>query len=150
MRIDPNLPPKSPQGNQRADGARLKKPTGSEDDLVEISQGAQDVGTLADVVKGRDIDSSRRVSEVRSKVESGYYDSASGRREIAEALLRSDKMRELAEEVDVAKIVRERIEQLPDVRADRVSEVKSRLREGHYESREVIEETAQRILDQMV
>ncbi len=43
--------------------------------------------------------------------------------------------------------VRERIEQAPDVRADRVAEAKQKLDSGAYNSQQVIDEVAGRIAD---
>ena len=149
MRIDglPNLPPKVTQGNQRSDAQRTKRPAAG-DDVVEISKGTQDVADLAESIKASDADVSPRVAEVRARVQAGYYDSEPVRRDIADALLRSDSMRETVDDVVQARVAREGIAALPDVREERVAEARRQVDVGHYDTPEVRSETAQRILDE--
>ena len=79
----------------------------------------------------------------------GIEKSAREQSSVSEPSAKSDRVNisgnaRLARTVDRAQ---EAIQEAPEVRADRVAEVKERLAEGHYDSPEVIDEVADRIGD---
>jgi len=88
-----------------------------------------------------------RLEEVRERVESGFYDSEAARQRIAGSLLRSGNVREVVDEVRLAKVAREL--SADDTRPSRIVEARQRVGSGFYDTPQVRGETAERILDEM-
>ena len=150
MRIDglPSLP-KVQQANQRNDSVRQKKPGARAGDVVEISESAQEAADLGAALKAAPEVANPRLAEVQARVQSGYYNSDEVRQEIAGALLRSDGMREAVGDVAQSRVAREKLDTVPDVREERVSEARQRVGEGHYDRADVRRETADKIVDEL-
>ena len=142
-------PPKTSQTGQRSDVARQKKGSGRPDDVVEISRSAQEVADLGALAKAAPEELSPRIQEVRSRVQSGYYDSQDVRREIAGALLESDGLREVVGDVSQAQVARRKLAEIPDTRPEQVNQARQRVGSGFYDSEQVRQETAERILDEL-
>ena len=148
MRIDglPDLPPKVTQGNQRTDSAKVGKSARGED-VVELSQSAKEVADLAAAAKQERVNP--RIEAVRERVTSGYYDSQEVRERIADRLLRSGNLQEVVDEIVVSKGAKQQLDEIPDTRPARVDEAKQRVSGGFYDTPEVRNETAERILDEL-
>lgn len=148
MRIDglPDLPPKVTQSNQRTDSAKVGK-SGRGEDVVDLSQSAKEVADLAAAAKEERVNP--RIEAVRARVASGYYDSEEARQRIADRLLRSGNLREVVDEIAVSRGAKQRLDEVPDTRPGRVDEAKQRVSRGFYDTPEVRNETAERILDEL-
>lgn len=149
MRIDglPNLP-KVTQSSQRTEGTRQKRAAGRADS-VEISRPAQEAAELSEALKSAPETPNPRIGEIRQRVQSGYYDTEDVRRQIAGALMGTDSLRPVVDEVAQVRTLRRELEALPDTRADRVSEARERAGSGFYDQPQVRTETAQRIIDEV-
>jgi len=151
MRIDglPNLP-STQQTNQRSSAASKKKSDVGPADVVDISSGVQGAADLAAALKAApETNSDQRLDEIRARVQSGYYNSDEVRQQIAGALLQSDGLRGVAEDVTQVRIAREKLQDVPDVREDRVSDARQRASTGFYDQNQVRSDTADRVLDEM-
>lgn len=152
MRIDglPNLP-STQQTNQRNNAVGKKKADVRSGDVVEISSDVQETAGLAAALKAApETNLDHRIQEIRTRVQSGYYNSDEVRQQIAGAMLQSDGLKEVVEDATQVRIAREKVQELPDVREDRVSDARQRASTGFYDQSQVRSDTADRILDEMV
>lgn len=151
MRIDGlSHQPKVSQAQQRNAPVRGKKEDGRAGDVVEISQGAQDVSELSALARSEAAEANPRIDEIKQRVESGYYDSRQVREQIADSLLESDGLKEVVSDIAVFRGVRQQLDEVPDVRAEKVDDARERVGSGFYDRAEVRLDTADRILDEMV
>ncbi len=150
MRIDGlSHQPKVSQAQQRNAPVRDKEEGGRAGDVVEISRGAQNVSELSALARSEATEANPRIDEIKQRVESGYYDSRQVREQIADSLLESDGLKEAVADIAVFKGVRQQLDQVPDVRADKVDDARQRVGSGFYDRAEVRVDTADRILDEM-
>ncbi|HJP31591.1 MAG TPA: flagellar biosynthesis anti-sigma factor FlgM [Candidatus Latescibacteria bacterium] len=149
MRIDglPNLQ-KVSQPNQRTDAARPRNKVGQGDDSVEISRPAQDAAELTETLKATPETVNPRIGEIRERVQSGFYNSEDVRREIAGAMLDTDGIRPVVNEVAEVRTAQRQMADVPDVREDRVAESRERAANGFYDQADVRTQTAQSIIDE--
>ena len=151
MRIDglPNLP-NTQQANQRSSAVSKKKSDVPPGDVVEISDGVQGTADLSAALKAApESNLDHRINEIRSRVQSGYYNSEEVRQQIAGALLQSDGLKDVVEDAGQVRIAREKLADIPDVREDRVNDARQRASTGFYDQSQVRIDTADRILDEM-
>ena len=71
------------------------------------------------------------------------------REQIADALLDSPGMQKDVSDVTVFKGAQEALDAVPDVREDKVSEVRQRVESGFYDQGEVQRDVADRVLDEL-
>ena len=150
MRIDglPNQP-KIQQANQRNESVRQKKPGARAGDVVEISETAQEAAELSAALKAAPEATNPRLAEVQARVQSGYYNSDEVRQQIADALLSSDGMRQVVDDVAQTRVAKEKLESVPDVREESVSQARERVASGHYDQAGVRQATADKIVDEI-
>ena len=100
MRIDglPNLP-NIQQSNQRNEAVRQKKAGVKTGDSVEISSTVRESSELTAALKAAPEQANPRIAEIKARVQSGYYSSGEVKQQIADALLKSDGMREAVGDV---------------------------------------------------
>jgi anti-sigma28 factor (negative regulator of flagellin synthesis) len=151
MRIDGlSEHPKVHQPQARGAAVRAKKEDQDAADVVEISQGAQEVADLSALAATAPSEPNPRLEEIRERVRSGYYDSAQVRRQVADSVLASDGLREVVSDIGQARVAREELSATPDVREERVEVARQRVDSGYYDGRQVRRDTADRVLDEMV
>ena len=148
MRIDglPNLQ-KVSQPNSRTDSDKPRTRTGRADDSIEISRSAQEAAELAEALKTAPEAVNPRLGEIRERVQSGYYNSEEVRQEIAGALVDADNIRPVVNEVVELRAAVRQLENVPDVRAERVAETRERAASGYYDQADVRRQTADSIID---
>lgn len=149
MRIEGlSQPPKTQQSGQRGEGVRQKKDSGRAGDVVEISKGpeAADLTALAKAVPE---ELGARVQEIRARVQSGYYNSEEVRERIADALLESDGLQEVVADISQVQIAKEKLAEIPDTRDEEVQQARQRVGTGFYETEQVRQDTADRMLDEL-
>ena len=151
MRIEnlqPNLGPNRLE-KQKLDSkkAQAKKQPA---DRAEISKEAQDLlaNGSKEVVKTEakteiSTQTAQRLSTIREKIESGFYDRAEVRDQIASAIIESPALGEITSST---KLERE----AEYIREEAVEKARENVRQGVYEQPEVIRETANRILDALL
>jgi len=151
MRID-GLPqhPGVERPSQRSTSARVPKDRSPAADSVEISASVLSVGELNAQAKAAQLESDGRIAEIQSKVRSGYYDSRQVREEIADRLLDSDGMQRAVGDISQARVAKDAVNRIADVRPERVEQARQRASEGFYESGAVRRDIAQRILDELM
>jgi anti-sigma28 factor (negative regulator of flagellin synthesis) len=149
MRIDglPNLQ-KASQPNQRTDATRARDRVGQGGDSVEISRPTQDAAELTKTLKAAPEAINPRLGEIRERVQSGFYNTEGARREIAGALLDTDSIRPVVNEVVEVRSAQKQLADVPDVRQDRVAESRERVASGFYDQSDVRSQTAQSIIDE--
>ena len=151
MRIEGlSQPPRTSQTNQRSDVARAKKDSGRAGDVVEISQNAQEVADLSAAAKAAPEELNPRIQEIRGRVESGYYNSPEVQEQIADAMLDADGLKEVVADITQAKVAKQELEQIPDTRSEEVDKARQRVGSGFYDSEQVRQDTADRVLDELV
>ncbi|MEE2657342.1 MAG: flagellar biosynthesis anti-sigma factor FlgM [Candidatus Latescibacterota bacterium] len=120
-------------------------------DSVEISPSGRQVSELNETLKNAPAEPNPRIKEIRGRVESGYYDSAEVRQEIAGALLNSSTaFHEVVDEVARVRDLQTELDTIPDTRSGRVDEARQRMGSGFYDQSEIREQTAQSFLDEIV
>jgi anti-sigma28 factor (negative regulator of flagellin synthesis) len=151
MRIDGlSDHPKVQQPQTRTAAVRARKEGQSAGDVVEISQGAQEVADLSALATAAPSEPNPRLEEIRERVRSGYYDSAQVRRQVADSVLSSEGMNEVVSDIGQARTARAELSATPDTRPERVEVARQRVDTGYYDSRQVRQDTADRILDELV
>lgn len=150
MRIDglPNLP-NVRQANQRNDAVRQKKPGVKAGDTVEISNSVREAADLSAALKAAPEQTSSRISEIRERVQSGYYNSDEVKQQIAGALLESDGMRQAVDDIAQVQVAKQKMDSVPDTRPDRVDQARQRVGEGYYDRTEVRRGTVDKIIDEL-
>ena len=151
MRIDKlSHQPKISQSQQRNVSVGSNNERTRADDVVEISRGAQEVSELSALARSESTETNPRIDEVKRRVESGYYNARQVREQIADALLDSPGMRDGVSDVVVFKGAQEALDAVPDEREDKVNEARQRVESGFYNRGEIQQDTADRILDELV
>ena len=152
MRID-GLPNQDRVSQTNQGAARPKKAasSGPSDDVVEISQGAADVAQLSAAARSTEV-LNPRLEEIKQKVDSGHYDSQAVREQIADRVLHSSGMKEVVDDIAQAKAAREQLAEIPDVREERVDQVRRHLSAAgaqFYDQTDVRRETIDGFLDEI-
>ena len=149
MRIDGlSQPPRTSQTSQRGDAARGKKESGRAGDVVEISH-AQEVADLSAAAKAAPDELNPRIQEVRDRVKSGHYNSREVQERVADALIDSSGLRDVVSEAAQVQVARQKLEEIPDIRAEEVDRARSRVGTGFYDAAKVQQDTADRVLDEL-
>jgi anti-sigma28 factor (negative regulator of flagellin synthesis) len=144
-----------PQQTERRQNAemRRKRPTGQTGDVVEISTTARSLGAqtanTVDLNAVSDVRQSR-VEAVKQRVASGYYDRPEVREAIADAVLNSGVVDEVAQEVRDVRTSKRELASVPDVREERVAQARDRIATGFYNSGGVKSLVADRILENLI
>jgi hypothetical protein len=150
MRID-GLPeqPKVSQANQRNTAARPNKEGARPADSVEISRDAFELAGLTKLAKAASEDFNPRLREIRERIDSGFYDTREAREKIADAVLQSDGVRVVVDDIDQFRAALEKLAEVPDIREDAVATARSKVASGAFDTREALVNTAQRMIDEM-
>ncbi len=151
MRIEnlrPNLDPNRLE-KQKLDSKKTE-PKKQPADRAEISKEAQNLlaNGSREVVQAEakietPVQTSQRLSAIREKIESGHYNRAEVREQIADAIIKSPALGEIS---GSTKLERE----AEYIREEVVEEARENVRQGVYEQPEIIRETANRILDSLL
>ena len=138
------------QSNTRSDSARAKKPA-SGDDVVELSQDAKEVSNLAAKITGaEETGMSPRIQEVRAKIDSGFFNSREGLEAVADAMQNADPITDVVSEIATVQTAKRQLEDVPEVRPEKVQEARDKIEQSFFFSREVEEQTAGNLLDEMI
>ena len=150
MRIDglPNLP-NVQQANQRNESVRQKKPGVKAGDTVEISSSARETADLTAAAKAAPEQINPRISEIKARVQSGYYNSDEVKQQVADALLKSDGMRAAVDDIAQVQVAKQGLGSVPDTRPDAVEQARQRVNEGFYDQPEVQRATVDKIIDEL-
>ena len=144
-------PPKIAPPSQRSEGVRQRRENSRAGDVVEISPTAQEVSELAARIQLEPREEIQaRVQEFRSRAAAGFYDAQEVRTEIAQALIRSDGFKEVVADISVVQTASQKLAQLPEVRQERVDQARQRVNQGFYDTSQIKQETAVRLLDELV
>lgn len=139
---------KAADAKQRPGAAR------SGSDVVQISDRARTLKsqqeTAAAALKETPDARQARVEQVKARVAEGYYDRPEVRQAVADSILDSGVMKEVASERRQVNIARASAADVPDVRADQVAQVKQRVASGFYDTEEVRQGLADGLLDRML
>tara|TARA_Y100000588_G_scaffold350741_1_gene402072 strand:+ start:596 stop:1063 length:468 start_codon:yes stop_codon:yes gene_type:complete len=122
-------------------------------DVVELSKTAQSVGSQS--VSPSDLNAvsdvrQPRIDAVKQRVAEGFYDRPEVREAIADAVLDSGVVEGVRQEARQVGEARSEIENVPEVREDRVEQALRRLASNFYDSANARVETANRILENIV
>jgi len=139
--------PKVSQAQPRSSAPRTTGSTDESRDVVEISP--QSVADLTALAKSTPADSTTRLQDIRARIHSGEYDTPETRRRIADAVLSSPSMDGVLQDVAQAQVARQGLQNVPDVRESSVAQARERVESGYYDSPEVRQATASRILDEL-
>lgn len=151
MRIEGlSQPLKVTPSSSRSESVRQKKAGSHSGDVVEISSSAQDVSALTAKLKVAPEELNPRLEEIQARVQSGYYNSQEVRQQIADALLESDPLQGVLSDIAQTQAARQQLAQVPEVRQEQVDQARQRVNSKFYDSAEVRQETAQRMLDELI
>lgn len=122
-------------------------------DVVELSKTAQSLGSQS--VSALDLNAvsdvrQTRIEAVKQRVAEGFYDRPEVREAIADAVLNSGVVEGVRQEARQVGEARSEIENVPEVRQDRVEQARSRVASNFYDSANARAETAARFLDNIV
>ena len=150
MRIDglPSLP-NVRQAEQRNEAVRQKKPGVKAGDTVEISAPVRETAELQAAAKAAPAEPNPRISEIKARVQSGYYNSDEVKQQIADALLQSDGMRQAVDEAAQMQVAKQKMPDVPDTRPEAVDQARQRVDEGYYDRPEVLRGTVDKIVDEL-
>ena len=144
-----------PQHAERksAEVKRRKSVSGRSSDVVEISNTARTLG--AQSVEQADLNSAQEVRQAKveaakERVKSGYYDRPEIRQAIADAVLNAGVVETVAREIQQAREARAEVQNISDVREDRVALAKERVETGFYDSIGVKTQIAENLLDALI
>lgn len=150
MRIDGlSQHPKVSQPQSRSATVRAKRESDHAGDVVEISQGAQEIAELRALARTTPSESNQRLQEIRDRLRSGYYDSRQVRQQIADRLLAADSMQEVVADIGQFRIAKEELTQVPETRRERVEVTRQRVDSGFYDRPQIRRDIADRILDEL-
>lgn len=150
MRIDGVPPsPKAAQSNPRGDAARAKKAGTGGGDVVEISKDIQEAADLAAKAKAT-ADANPRLNEIKSRVQSGFYNTREAQEKIADGLLKSNAMQEVVSDMTALQATKEKLAKTPDVRQEKVSQARQRVASKFFDTQQVRQQTADNMLDESV
>ena len=150
MRID-GLPeqPKIPQANQRNAAGKARDGGARPADPVQISRDAPEISGLSELAKSAPEELASRVSEIRARMESGFYDTRAARQKIADALLSSSGLRVEVEDIGQFKAAMDKLKKVPETREEAVASARSKVPSGAFDTREALENTAQRMIEEL-
>ena len=122
-------------------------------DVVELSKTAQSLGSQS--VSPSDLNAvsdvrQARIDAVKQRVAEGFYDRPEVREAIADAVLDSGVVEGVRQEARQVGEARSEIENVPEVREDRVEQARRRVASNFYDSANARVETANRILENIV
>ena len=122
-------------------------------DVVALSKTAQSLGSQS--VSPSDLNAvsdvrQARIDAVKQRVAEGFYDRPEVREAIADAVLDSDVVEGVRQEARQVGEARSEIENVPEVREDRVEQARRRVASNFYDSANARVETANRILENIV
>jgi flagellar biosynthesis anti-sigma factor FlgM len=136
---------KAPDAKQRPSAAR------SGSDVVQISDRARTLKSqqeTAAAALGETPDVRQaRVAQVKARVAEGYYDRPEVRQAVADSILNSGTMTEVAAEKRQANTAKASLASTPDVRQDQVAQAKQRVASGFYDTPEVRKKTVDGLLE---
>ena len=139
---------KAAEERQRAREAR----TGG--DVVQISDRARTRKTqqesAANALKDTPDVRQARVEQVKGRVAERFYDRPEVRKAIAGSILDSGLLNEIASERRQVDSARSALNDVPDVRENRVAEAKARAAQGFYDQPQVRNQAANNIIDNIV
>ncbi|OGG46638.1 MAG: hypothetical protein A3F84_17865 [Candidatus Handelsmanbacteria bacterium RIFCSPLOWO2_12_FULL_64_10] len=136
---------KAADAKQRPGAAR------SGGDVVQISDKArtlksqQETATAA--LKETPDTRQARVEQVKARVAEGYYDRPEVRQAVADSILDSGVVKEVAAERRQVNVARTSMSDVPDVRTDQVAQAKQRVAGGFYDTPEVRQKMVDGLLD---
>ena len=90
-----------------------------------------------------------RISEIKARVQSGYYNSDEVKQQVADALLKSDGMRTAVDDIAQVQVAKQKMDSVPDTRPDAVDQARQRVDEGFYDQPEVRRGTVDKIIDEL-
>lgn len=122
-------------------------------DVVELSKTAQSLGSQS--VSPSDLNAvsdvrQARIDAVKQRVAEGFYDRPEVREAIADAVLDTGVVEGVRQEARQVGEARSEIENVPEVREDRVEQARRRVASNFYDSANARVETANRILENIV
>ena len=140
---------RGPETTERREAeVRRQRSAPNRGDVVEISHAARELGQVdlgsVDDVRGK------LVEEIKRRVASGYYDRPEVLRAIADAVLNSGIVTGVAEEAREVSSLSKAVENLPEVRQDRVAQAVERAASGYYDSNGAAVHVADKVLDGLV
>jgi len=148
--IDPlSHQPRVSKTNQQNAVARPNKEGSQSSDSVEISQGAQNVAELADLVESAPAQSKANLEQIRERVQSGFYNTQEALEAVADAIVDSDGLRDTVAEIAQFKSAKQQLDQVPDVRADAVERARELAGNGFYNQRDALEGTADGLINEI-
>ena len=148
--IDPlSHQPRVSRTNQQNAVARPNKEGVQQSDSVEISQSAQNVSELADLAQSIAAQSKANLDAIRERVESGFYNTQEAFENVANAMLDSDGLQDTISEVAQFRSAKKQLDQVPDVRADVVERVRELAGNGFYNQRDILERTADGVINEI-
>lgn len=142
--------PRVSQINTRNDTTHAKKPAEG-NDVVELSKDAQEVSDLtAKIIGSNETGMSLRLQEIRAKVATGFFNTREGLEAIAEALEEAEPIADVVGEIETVKLAKRQLEDLPEVRPEKVQEAKQKVEQNLYFEPQVEADTAENILNEMM
>ena len=152
MRIDgPSHQPKIAVNQKNS--AHVKEKSGQVSragDSVEISGGPTDLASLSEIAKQVDEVRTPRIEEVRARLSSGYYNTEEFRNDLANAVFLEGVIDEVVADSIHAQEIRRQVDEVPEVRSDRVEDAKSRVSDGFYSREQTKLDTADSIIDELI
>ncbi len=145
---------RGPDPSDRRDSeVKRRRGSGRSGDVVEISKAARTLGSQS--VNPSDLNAvsdvrHARVEAVRRRVASGYYDRPEVREAIADAVLDSGVVDGVGQEARQTRAVKQQVDEVPDVRDDRVARAKQRVATSFYDSAGVKAQVADRVLSALI
>lgn len=138
---------------RRSQEVKRRRQAPKANDVVELSKAAQSLGSQS--VSASDLNAASDVRQTRieaviQRVAEGFYDRPEVREAIADAVLDSGVVEGVRQEARQVGEARSEIENVPDVREDRVEQARIRVAANFYDSANAKTATADRILDNIV
>ena len=138
---------------KRSEETRKRRQAPKTGDVVEISTSARTLNTSsitpADVEAASDVRQAR-VDAVRQRVAEGFYDRPEVREAIADAVLDSGLVDGVQGEARQVKEARQEIQNVPDVREDRVDQAKRRIATGFYDLQATQDEIGRKLSESLI
>ena len=138
---------------KRSEEVRKRRQAPKAGDVVEISDRARTLNastiTQADVDSVSDVRQAR-IDAVRQRVAEGFYDRPEVREAIADAVLDSGLVDDVKGEARQVKEARQEIDNIPDVREDRVEQAKRRVAAGFYDLQATQDEIGRRLAENLI
>ena len=144
---------RGPDRQERRSQEVKRRQAPKSNDVVELSKTAQSLGSQS--VSPSDLNAvsdvrQARIDAVKQRVAEGFYDRPEVREAIADAVLDSGVVEGVRQEARQVGEARSEIENVPEVREDRVEQARRRVASNFYDSANARVETANRILENIV